>query len=207
MKNIITVGGQGFLKECLRYLLEDKSINVKGYLGVDGFKPEVNSFDVQFLGYLDDYEIQENDYFVICVGDINMRKLYYERLKSKNAKFFNLIYDSNINPKYVQLGEANIFIRSFLTADIKVGNGNLFNIDVVIGHDVEIGDFNFVAPHTHFLGNSRLGSFNSIGTMSCLLPRAKVGDNNIIAPGSYMYKGCKNNGYYAGNPAIKLGDC
>ena len=32
-----------------------------------------------------------------------------------------------------------------------------------------------------------------------------IGDNNIIAPLSAVYKGCKNNCYMSGNPALKTG--
>ena len=34
---------------------------------------------------------------------------------------------------------------------------------------------------------------------------SKIGDNNKIAPLSAVYKGCKNNCYMAGNPALKIG--
>ena len=56
------------------------------------------------------------------------------------------------------------------------------------------------------LGAVKVGSLNTIGTGSVLLPNCKIGDNNKIAPLSVVYKGCKNYTYMLGNPAMKVGN-
>ena len=76
---------------------------------------------------------------------------------------------------------------------------------VNVGHDAEIGDYNFFGPRSQILGNVKVGNSNQIGANTILLPKAKIGDNNIIAPLSAVYKGCKNNCYMSGNPALKTG--
>ena len=74
-----------------------------------------------------------------------------------------------------------------------------------VGHDAEIGDFNVIAPRTTILGGVKIGDFNSIGTNAVLLPHAKIGNSNKIAPLSAVYRGCKDNCYMIGNPALKEG--
>ena len=56
------------------------------------------------------------------------------------------------------------------------------------------------------LGNVKVGNNNTIGANVILLPNSKVGNNNDIAPLSAVYKGCKNNCYMQGNPALKIGE-
>lgn len=51
----------------------------------------------------------------------------------------------------------------------------------------------------------QIGDSNSIGTNALVLPHSKIGNNNKIAPLSAVYKGCKDNCYMVGNPALKIG--
>lgn len=203
-KNVIAVGGQGFVKECFAYIKESNEVNFKGVLSVDDFVPVFNNPEIRFLGNLLDYAVQEDDYFLICAGTPNLRKKIYAVLKERNVNFYNLIYKTNINDS-IDIGEGNIFIECRITSDVTIGNGNLFNSQALIGHDVHIGDCNFIAPNTCILGGAKIGSYNSIGTMSCILPNANIGNDNIISPGSYIYKGCRDGCYYSGNPAVKIG--
>lgn len=90
--------------------------------------------------------------------------------------------------------------------NIEVGNGNVFNGGIVVGHDAKIGDFNLFGPCTQVLGYITIGSSNTFGANAIILPHSKIGNNNKIAPLSAIYKGCKDNCYMAENPALNMGD-
>lgn len=201
-KDIICIGGQGFIKECIYYLSLKDDVKLKGLVSYDSFIPDVKN--INYLGKIDDYTIEDNDYFIICAGAPDLRAEIYHKLKEKKAKFYTLLHKTVLNDT-VKIGEANIFVECRLTVDIEIGNGNLFNIGATVGHDAKIGDFNFIAPYVQVLGNGKVGSKNSIGTHSCLLPGSKIGNGNKIAPLSAIYKGCKDNCYMLGNPALKVG--
>ena len=51
-----------------------------------------------------------------------------------------------------------------------------------LGHDVIIGGYNFLVLSSMALGSARIGSGNLFGATSTVLDRARVGDNNKIAP-------------------------
>ena len=80
----------------------------------------------------------------------------------------------------------------------------MFNGDIIVGHDCKIGNFNFFGPRSTILGSVKIGDCNTIGTSSVLLPSCKIGNNNKIAPLSAVYKGCRDNCYMIGNPAMKV---
>lgn len=210
-KNIYIVGGDGFARECYGYIKrmseQDSTINFKGFLGEGGYVPELKDFSKYFISDISEFKFGQNDYIVIGSGNPEIRKRIYEYSKIRGIKFFTVIDPSVVMLDYVNYGEANIFTYgTFLTSNIKIGNGNIFNTCTNVGHDVEIGNFNFLGPNSQLLGHVIIGNYNTVGTNCVFLPKAKVGDCNKIAPLSAIYKRCKSNSYYMGNPAVKVGD-
>ena len=213
MKKIYIVGGNGFARECYCYLQDINKINQEiqfaGFLGHGGYGHTVDYLDLQkyYLGEVTDHQFKDDEYVVIGAGYPELRSKIYNDLKLMGIKFFTLMANYSCINDFVNIGEANIFNATRITSPhIKIGNANLFNDEVIIGHDVEIGDFNFFGPRSQLLGNVKVGSNNIIGANSILLPKAKIRNNNKIAPLSCVYKGCKNNCYMQGNPALKVGD-
>ncbi len=212
MKNIYVVGGVGFAHECAAYLLQiaqqDKSIKFSGFLGHKnyGVKENYKSMQDYYLGDMNDFSFKENDYIVIGAGYSALRKEIYLDCKKLNLQFYTLITPNCYIHESLDCGEANIFISSLVSTHCSIGNGNLFNDDVKIAHDVSIGDFNFFGPRSSVLGECEIGNENSFGVNSLLLPGVSVGNNNKIAPLSAVYKRVKSNSYYLGNPATKVGE-
>lgn len=211
MKKIYVVGGNGFARECYLYLQYiqkmQNDIIFSGFLGHGGYGHTVNYLNLQqfYKGEVSKHNFTDNEYVVIGAGYPNLRQKIYYDLKQQNVKFYTLYYKSYLY-EGVNLGEANIFIgTNIYSHNIKIGNANLFNDRIIIGHDVKIGDCNFFAPRTSILGNVSIGDSNQIGVNSVILPHAKIGNNNKITPLSAIYKGCKNNCYMGGNPALKIG--
>lgn len=212
MDVIYIVGGDGFARECYIFLkilpTFDKEIKFGGFLGHDGYGKTVNykSYQHLYVGEVSEHNFTKNEYVIIGVGYPSLRSRIYNELKERGIKFFNLITPNCFIGDSVSIGEANIIISSSLTANIRVGNGNLFNGLVIVGHDTQVGHFNFFGSRCQLLGDVRLGDNNQIGVNTILLPKAKVGNNNIIAPLSAVYKGCRDNCYMIGNPALKAGN-
>ena len=214
MKKIFIVGGGGYALECHFFLSEiikrDKEIKFGGFLGQGGYGDKITSdlYKKYYLGDVSNFDFQENDYCIIGAGLPTARKIVAEELKKKQAKFYNLILSLNDIPfpENIELGEGNIIINSSFTVGIKIGDFNVFNGQVIIGHGTSIGNYNFFAPRVQLLGNTKIGNENQIGANTILLPETKIGDNNKIAPLSAIYKGCKNNCYMLGNPALKIGN-
>ena len=212
MKKIYIVGGNGFARECYDNLttLRDygKEIEFGGFFGHGGYGHTVDYKDYQplYKGEVSEHEFKENEYCIIGAGYPEIRKKIYLDLKRQNAKFYNLITNYTYLTNTAVIGEANIIIGlSILSVNTRLGDGNVLNGDVNIGHDAVIGDFNFFGPRSLILGNVKVGNDNTIGANAILLPNCKVGNHNSVAPLSAVYKGCKNNCYMLGNPALKVG--
>ncbi len=213
MKKVYVVGGNGFAKECYLHIFYmahyDSDISFGGFIGHNGHQVDFKDLNKYFIGDLSDFEFGEDDYAVIGAGYPSLRQTIYNDIKNKkNSKFLTIVLTTHsyISP-LVEYGEANIFMTPCTpSAHVKIGVGNVFNGDVIIGHDAIIGDFNFFGGKSHILGECKIGNLNTIGVGSVLLPKAKIGDKNKIAPLSAVYKGCKNNCFMLGNPALKVGE-
>lgn len=210
MKKVFIVGGDGFARECHSNLnvmkRDDPSIEFGGFLGHGGYGHTVNYKHLQefYLGEESDHTFKEDEYVIIGAGYPDLRRKIYNDLKKRNVRFFNLIlgkYGSSVT-----FGEANISLYTSLTVNTKIGDGNVFNGAVIVGHDTEIGDFNFFGSRSSVLGIVKIGNDNTVGTNAVILPHAKIGNNNKVAPLSAVYKGCRNNCYMLGNPALKVGE-
>lgn len=213
MKNVYIVGGNGFARECYLYLLwmskTDPEIKFAGFLGHGGYGNTVDYKNLQdfYKGEVSEHLFNTNEYVVIGAGYPELRRKIYDELKARNVQFFNIVAPYvYINPT-VEIGEANVFVAPFTPGpNIRIGNGNVFNGDVIVGHDSVIGDCNFFGPRSQVLGGVKIGDFNQIGANAILLPHCKIGSNNKIAPLSAVYKGCHDNQYWAGNPAVRIGN-
>lgn len=211
-RKIYIVGGDGFARECYAHLTDmarkDDSIVFSGFLGHGGYGHTVDYKEFQnfYKGEVADHVFGVDEYAVIGAGYPELRAKIYHDLKRQGVRLFTIISGTEEFNRFVTAGEGNIFNHSFPSPNVKIGNGNVFNHEVIVAHDVEIGDFNFFGPRSQILGGAEVGSFNTVGANTVLLPKAKIGDNNKIAPLSAVYKGCRNNSYWAGNPAVKMGD-
>lgn len=176
-----------------------------GFLSWRGFPANLKNLEGLLHGEAEAHEISEDDRFVIGIAEPAIRHAVFDLFKSRGARFMTLRHPwAGISPA-ASIGEANIFQRaSTVFCDVTVGNANYLNGAVNLSHDVVLRDFNFVGPFSLFLGGSRAGEENMIATQCTLLPKARIGNRNILAPGSFVYKGCRDNCRLAGNAALNL---
>ena len=209
-KRVFIVGGNGFAKECVQYIrwniMAGADVELGGLVGHNGYVVDFGGLNNLFIGDLSEMRFSPDDYCVIGAGYPELRRKIYNDVKRFGGKFFTLCAGSFI-PDGIDVGEGNIFVSTQLNGytGIKIGNGNLFNGNIVVGHDAKIGDFNFFGPSTHILGDVKIGNDNIFGTNAILLAHAKIGNHNKIAPLSCVYRGCRDNTYMLGNPAEKVG--
>ena len=211
-KEIIIIGNSGSATEVyeivytnlIQFTVYRLDYQFKGFLGYNRHEGILEGIFKQYdLGFDDEYTIQENDVFVIGIGDNKTRMEAYEKFKSNGAKFINVISPWAGISHEVEMGEGNIInIGCYISPQCKIGNCNYLNGEVRIGHNAQVGDFNFFGIRALVMGNAKIGSSNKLGPTALLMEKSKIGDNNTIAPGAIVYKGCKNNCLMAGNPAL-----
>ncbi len=209
MRNVLIIGNAGAARECYWLLCEvmrqRKDLAFKGFLSFEGHAGELHELAHLQLGIDDEYTSNQNDIFVLGLGLPALRAKAFHKWKAKGVEFLTLIHPvTTILPGAI-IGEANIFAcATYISCNTVIGNANYMNGSVTIGHDVTVGDANFFGPFSLVLGNVQIGSQNSLGVRSVILANARIGSGNIIAPGAFLYKGCRDNKIMAGNPALSV---
>lgn len=211
MNDLVIYGFGGFGREIASLIKE-----------INKAKPTWN-----FLGFIDDGETKgkSNNYGSV-LGDINFLNSYAKplsvilsiadpqiRFKIVNNMMNPLISWPNIIAPDVKLfdqdsfsiGKGNvIFYSCRLSCGTAIGDFNLLNSLVAIGHDTRLGNFNVLMPNTRISGNSAIGDLNFFGVSSLMLQNLKVGNNTRIGVASVLMRNTKDNFLYFGNPAKRI---
>lgn len=196
MTNIIIFGTGSVAAELTSYLEDsnwgrEADITIKGYLASDeqGIINWGNyNFNSPFLGMLDDYNIQEEDYFILALSNPKVKSKIAIKIKSKGGKFINLIHPTSTIASSAKIGEGNI-ICPFVVLGPKVviGDFNLFTSQSAISHDSVIGDFNFFSSSI-ICGHTSIGDNNYFGVRSTTIPSIHIGNRNVIQAGMVLDK-------------------
>lgn len=206
-RQLVIIGNSGAARECYwlaRDMMEaGADFSFKGFLAFEGYMADLKKLSDKLLGTDDAYQPESDDVFAIGMGTPHLRLKAYEKWKSRGAVFLTLLHPTAVLQEDILLGEANIIARdAAISCDTVIGNANFFNGGVIVGHDAVIGDGNVFGPRSVLLGETFVGNGNLFGAQSVALPSSQIGSHNKIAPGAYVYKGCKDNCVMAGNPAM-----
>ena len=145
------------------------------------------------IGHFDDYEIQDDDYFVVAIGDNpKVKREIVTQIKQKNGKFITLIHPTAIVAKTAVIGEGNILDPfTIVGPNVHLGNFNLLTSQTIISHDCNVGDFNFFATSL-LCGHTHVGNDNYFGIRATTIPYVAIGDHNIIQAGMVVDKSIGN---------------
>ena len=99
-------------------------------------------------------------------------------------------------------GQGNVLCHNCrISCDVELGDFNLLNGAVSLGHDVKMGNFNMMQPETRISGETAIGNANFFGVRALVLQGLKIGDNTRIGASSVIMRKTKDGKTYFGNPA------
>jgi sugar O-acyltransferase (sialic acid O-acetyltransferase NeuD family) len=211
MKKIVIYGAGGFGKEiaCLIKSINEEKLTWEliGFIE-DGLEVGFENRYGQVLGglsFLNSYKgelavaisIANPKIIEKLSSQINNSQVYFPNLIAPNTNFFD--------SEAFKIGIGNvIFFGCRFSCDVEIGDFNLFNGQVAIGHDVCIGNYNVLGPSTRISGNTIIGNTNFFGLQSIILQGLKIGNYTRIGVNSTIIKNTENGFLYYGNPAKRL---
>ena len=213
VKDIAIYGAGGFGREvaCLIRLvngsLPEPRWNVIGFFddGKEvGFKTEYG----EVLGNVDALNSWEKPLdVVIAIGNPNDVKKLAESISNPLVEYPNIIAPTAVflDRNNVRFGKGNIICTGcMISCNVTVGDFNLFNDRVSIGHDGAIGSYNVIMPSVNISGGVEIGDCNFFGVQSVVLQYLKIGNNVRIGASSVMMRNAKDDFLYVGNPALRM---
>jgi sugar O-acyltransferase (sialic acid O-acetyltransferase NeuD family) len=212
MKDIAIYGAGGFGREvaCLLKLINKKETtwNLIGFFDDDQSLWGTETGYGTVLGGIDALNDRRAPLsIVIAIGVPQTMKAVVDRISNPLVDFPNIIAPSVtfLDKESVGMGKGNIICSSsLLSCNVSLGDFNVLNGFIPVGHDTIIGSYNVIMPSTNISGGVIIGDENFLGVKSTVLQYVKIGNNVRVGAGSVVMRNTKDGNLYMGNPAVKV---
>ena len=211
MKDIAIYGFGGFGREVaclLQHINNEKPTwNLIGFFD-DGVAPETECRYGTVLGNLDTVNSWRKELaVVIAIGNVKHLSNVSEKITNPQISFPNVIAPNVFffDKDSVKFGKGNIITFGCrFSCEVTVGDYNILNGNVSLGHDAVLGSFNVMFPETRISGQTSIGNHNFFGARTFVAQGLKIGNNTRIAAGSIVLRNTRDENLYMGNPAKKI---
>ena len=143
----------------------------------------------------------------IVIDDGKIRETLLKNIFKKNTKnliFKNSIIDENVHKNILKKNGILIQKLSFISSNVKIGDGVRINVGSQIHHDVKLDSYCTIAPGAIILGSVNIGRYSYIGANSTIRQGIRIGNNAVVGAGAVVIKDVKDYEVVAGNPAKKI---
>jgi acetyltransferase EpsM len=192
-RKIIIIGAGGHAAELRDYISHMQKlgteIQVEGFLDDDANAYAIYGYAEPFLGSIADHPVRTDVDYLMGIANIKYRRPIIEKFEAAGASFRGLIHPTVLLSSSATLGKGVIISHNASVGPkVIIGDHNIINSRCTIGHDTVLGKYNFVSPQVAFSGHTTVGDENMIGVNSCTIPGLVIGNNNVIAAGTVLYK-------------------
>ena len=204
MKEIIILGAGGTGREVMEFcedIFSDENYRIKGFLS--DVLDVLDGLDVPYplLGTIKDYKIQEDDRFILAIGDVAGRRKIAENILAQGGKFLTFIHPSAQVCRSAKIGQGVIiFPFAYVGANATVGDYCFINLWAACAHDAVLGKFSELAPYSALSGGAQTGEECFLCIHSVVAPKTKIGNRVIISQGSVTKENQADNSFVIGVP-------
>lgn len=212
MKHLIIIGASGFSRDM--YFVATQSIGYLEDYDIKGFlvhkKEYLNSLDgysnyPPILGTIYDYQIEEDDVFIIALGDVPVKSEVGNYMKSKGANFYTIIHKNAQIRNNVIIGNGSIIeSHAHIGSDVIIGENCLIQAFACIAHDCEVGDYSRIDVRCLLTGRSKVGKNVTLHSNSIVNQKIVIEDGATVAALSFVIRNVKAGTTVIGNPAKLL---
>lgn len=214
MKDIAVFGAGGFGREvaCLIRLinesLEEPRWNFIGFFDDNAELKGTSNEYGKVLGGKADLNAWETPLDIaIAVGTPKAVKAISGGMTNPLVNFPNVIAPTVtiFDPNNYRIGKGNIICtNSLISCNVELGDFNMLNGYITVGHDTTIGCYNVIMPSVNISGGVKMGDCNFMGLQSAILQYLKVGNDTRIGAGAIVMRNTKDGYLYVGVPAKKV---
>lgn len=211
MKDLLIYGFGGFGHEVACIIThinkERPTWNIIGYID-DGVEVGTEYKYGKVLGNIDTLNAWDRPVsVVIAIGCTEHLQELSRRITNPLVSFPNIIAPNvfYFDKESVTMGRGNIITFGCrFSCNTHLGDFNVLNGNVSLGHDVTLGSYNVMFPETRISGQTTIGNQNFFGARSFVAQCLKIGDRCRFGAGCYVLRRVKEGCLYMGNPAKRV---
>ncbi|BEI36589.1 NeuD/PglB/VioB family sugar acetyltransferase [Polynucleobacter sp. HIN7] len=160
-----------------------------------------NAEVLKFDQITDAIEIEDSE-FIIASGEPIARCKLFEKLRTINVDFTNLVDISSLVSDSALLGNG-VFVAPFcsISSSVVLSENSCVNTMSIIGHDVCVGKNSVISSMVNLGGTCIIGAESYIGMGALVKEGVKIGSNSIVGMGSVVYNDIPDGMIAIGNPA------
>jgi sugar O-acyltransferase (sialic acid O-acetyltransferase NeuD family) len=140
----------------------------------------------------------------IAIGSPKTVAKIVSNIHNTNVEFPNIISPDTVylDKNNVSIGQGNIICTGcLLSCHVRIGNFNILNGFILVGHDSVIGDYNSFMPNTKISGEVKISNRNFFGVGSTVLQQITIGNDTVVGANSLILRNTKDGMTYIGSPA------
>ena len=132
---------------------------------------------------------------VIAIGSPKAVEKISSSINNENIDFPNIISPDTkfLDASHISFGKGNLICSNCLfSTNIQIGDFNVFNGFITVGHDAVIGNYNSIMPSVRISGEVKIGDGNYFGVGSIVLQQIKIGCDTVIGANSLIIRKTKD---------------
>ncbi len=193
-QKIVLVGGGGFGREVLCYLLADIASGALANYQVAGVVDDNPNCEVMesiggvtFLGRLETLKSGDKYKFLIAIVSTERRQKVAHEIAALGYQLFTYVHSSVYVAQDASVGTGTfVGPNCVINSGAVIGECCALNVFCSIGHGAEVGDYSVLSPYCALNGNSRLGKSCMLGTRATVFPGVSLGDHCKVDTHSFV---------------------
>ena len=176
--------------------------DVVGYLDDDAELSDTTVLGRPVLGTLDELTGVATDGAIVGIGDNDVRRSLYERLRELGIPIINAIHPSAQIASSAAIG-LGITVAAHVTVnpEARICDNVILNTASSVDHDTVVEAHAHIAPGARLCGDVRVGTGALVGVGVSIVPRVSVGAGAVIAAGAVVTRDIPDYVMAAGAPA------
>jgi len=207
MNDLIIVGAGGLGRELLQWVKDiNKVHNMWRIIGfIDDNPNALDNYECDYnvIGSIKEWN-PGNEYYACAIANPELKMKVVTLLKSKGAKFANIIHPLARIGDFNKIGEGFVaYPNACVSVNVTIGDFVTL-LSSGIGHDAIIGDYSTISSYCDITGGVKIGKKVFIGSHVTIVPKRIIGDEAYIGAGSVVVSNVKEKTKVFGNPARRI---
>ena len=173
----------------------------------DGAAAGASLHGIPVLGGFDALASRAGDglHVFLAIGSVAVHRSLVGRIEALSGRvaFPSVVHPhATVDREWASLGRGNyVAAGARLTADVRMGDFNLVNLNVVVAHDTVLGDRCQLNPGAVLNGQVVVGDEVVVGAGAVVMPRTTIGRGAVVGIGSVVGGNVGAGCTVVGNPA------